>query len=189
MSYDRFEEDWNGIPASEVRKNTPSQNLFGRHERHIAPEPTPAPEPVPKPEPVPETEPAPNKESRFIPKRYRKRPASKKKATFISSACCEWKSQAAKLPKSAILAGDVIWHKAGLERDKFVKEGRPESVPLELRSHLRKQLGVSASQMSRGIEALVNAGLVERLEKRPGKSQVVVLINVWLKKQREENEK
>ena len=70
-----------------------------------------------------------------------------------------------------------------------MKEGRPESVPLELRSHLRKQLGVSASQMSRGIEALVNVGLVERLEKRPGKSQVVVLINVWLKKQREENGK
>ena len=173
MSYDRFEDDWNGIPASEVKKSTPSQNLFGRNEHHITPEPAPAPE----------------EESRFISGRYRKRPASKKKATFISSACCEWKAQAAKLSKSAILAGDVIWHKAGLERDKFVKEGRPESVPLELRSHLRKHLGVSASQISRGIEALVNAGLVERLEKRPGKSQVVVLINVWLKKQREENGK
>ena len=173
MSYNCFEKDWNGIPTSEVERNNPSGNLFGRNGRHIAPDPAPAPK----------------EESRFIPERYRKRPASKKKATFISSSCCEWKSQAAKLPRSAILAGDVIWHKAGLERDKFVKEGRPESVPLELRSHLRKQLGVSASQMSRGIEALVNVGLVERLEKRPGKSQVVVLINVWLKKQREENGK
>lgn len=168
MSYDRFEEDWNGIPASEVGRNNPAGNLFGRSRNQIPPSP------------------APKEESRFIPNQYRQRPASEKKPTFIQSPCCEWKAQAAKLTKSAILAGDVIWHKAGLEKDKFVKEGRPESKPLRLNSHLRKRLNVSPSQMSRGIKALEEAGLLRRLETTPGKLQVVVLINVWLIRQRDE---
>ncbi len=169
MFYDRFEEDWNGIPASEVERNNPAGNLFGRSRNQIPPSL------------------APKEKSYVIPNRYQKRPASEKKPTFIQSPCCEWKAQAAKLSKSAILAGDVIWHKAGLEKDKFVKEGRSESVPLKLNSHLRKRLGVSATQMSRGIRALEETGLLRRLETTPGKLQVVVLINVWLIKQRAEN--
>ncbi len=70
-----------------------------------------------------------------------------------------------------------------------VKERRPESKPLKLNSHLRKRLNVSPSQMSRGIKALEKAGLLRRLEMTPGKLQVVVLINVWLIRQRVENEK
>ena len=170
MSYDRFEEDWNGIPASEVERNNPSGNLFGRNRNQIPPSP------------------AAKEESHFIPNQYRQRPASEKKPTFIQSPCCEWKAQAAKLTKSAILAGDVIWHKAGLEKDKFVKERRPESKPLKLNSHLRKRLNVSPEQMSRGIKSLEEAGLLRRLEKTRGKLQVVVLINVWLIRQKEEYE-
>ncbi len=166
MSYDRFEDDWNGIPAPMVDRTNPSKNLFNRNKNDPQPEPTP------------------KDKSRYVPSRYRKRPASQKKATFISSACCEWKAQAAKLSKAAYLAGDVIWHKAGLEKDNFVKEDRPESKPLKLNVHLRKRLGVSAWQMSRGIKALEKAGLLRRLETRPGKLQEVVLINVWQKKQR-----
>ena len=170
MSYDRFEEDWNGIPASEVEGNNPSGNLFGRNRNQIPPSP------------------AAKEESHFIPNQYRQRPASEKKPTFIQSPCCEWKAQAAKLTKSAILAGDVIWHKAGLEKEKFVKEGRPESKPLTLNAHLRKRLNVSPSQMSRGIKALEEAGLLRRLEMTRGKLQVVALINVWLIRQKEEYE-
>ena len=168
MSYDRFEEDWFDIPEPEKDENSPSGKLPDKPKNYPPPEPTP------------------NDKSRYVPSRYRKRPASQKKATFISSACCEWKAQAAKLSKSAIIAGDVIWHKAGLEKDNFVKEGRPESKPLKLNVHLRKRLGVSDTQMSRGIKALEKAGLVRRLETRPGKLQVVVLINVWLIKQKYE---
>lgn len=170
MSYDRFEDDWNGIPAPMVDRTNPSKNLFNRNKNDPPPEP------------------APKDKSRYVPSRYRKRPASQKKATFISSACCEWKAQAGQLKRSAILAGDVIWHKAGLEKDNFVKEGRSESKPLKLNVHLRKRLGVSDTQMSRGIKALEKAGLVRRLETRPGKLQVVVLINVWLIKQQTESE-
>ena len=168
MSYDCFERKWNDVPASEVERNNPSGNLFGRNQTQISPTP------------------APKEESLFIPNQYRERPASEKKPTFIQSPCCEWKAQAAKLTKSAILAGDVIWHKAGLEKEKFVKEGRPESKPLMLNAHLRKRLNVSPSQMSRGIKALEEAGLLRRLEMTPGKLQVVVLINVWLIRQRDE---
>ena len=168
MSYDCFEQDWNGIPASEVERNNPSGNLFRGNRNQIPPPP------------------APKEESPSISNQYRQRPASEKKPTFIQSPCCEWKAQAAKLTKSAILAGDVIWHKAGLEKDKFVKEGRPESKPLKLNAHLRKRLNVSPSQMSRGIKALEEAGLLQRLEMTPGKLQVVVLINVWQKRQQDE---
>ena len=168
MSYNCFEQDWNGIPAAEVERNNPTGNLFGGNQNRIPPPP------------------APKEESLSISNQYRQRPASEKKPTFIQSPCCEWKAQAAKLTKSAILAGDVIWHKAGLEKDKFVKEGRPESKPLKLNAHLRKRLNVSPSQMSRGIKALEEAGLVQRLEMTPGKLQVVVLINVWQKRQRDE---
>ena len=65
-----------------------------------------------------------------------------------------------------------------------MREGRLESNPLKLNVHLRKRLGVSAWQMSRGIKSLEKAGLLRRLETRPGKLQQVVLINVWQKKQR-----
>ena len=168
MSYDRFEDDWNGVPAPMVDRINPTENLFNRNKND------------PPPEPIPDDK------SRFVPRQYTKRPASQRKATFISSANCEWKAQAAKLSKAAYLAGDVIWHKAGLEKDNFVKEGRSESNPLKLNVHLRKRLGVSAWQMSRGIKALEKAGLLRRLETRPGKLQVVVLINVWLIKQKYE---
>ena len=181
MSYDRFEEDWFDIPDPEEDENSPSGKSPDKPKNDRSPDPAP--------EPTPEPAPAPEEESRFIPERYRQRPASKKNPTFILSPCCEWKAQAAKLSKSAILAGDVIWHKAGLEKDKFVKEGRTESKPLKLNSHLRKRLNVSSTQMSRGIKALEGAGLLRRLEMTPGKLQVVVLINVWLIRQRVENEK
>ena len=171
MSYDRFEEDWNGIPAVEVERNNPSENLFGENQNRI---PTP---------------PAPKEESPSISNQYRQRPASEKKPTFIQSPCCEWKAQAAKLTKSAILAGDVIWHKAGLEKDQFVKDGRPESKPLKLESHLRKRLGVENWTMSRGIKELEKAGLLRRIEKPSGVLREVVLINVWLIRQRDEHEK
>ena len=163
MSYDRFEEDWFDIPDPEEDENSPSGKSPDKPKNDRSPDP--------------------------VPERYRQRPASKKNPTFILSPCCEWKAQAAKLSKSAILAGDVIWHKAGLEKDKFVKEGRTESKPLKLNSHLRERLNVSSTQMSRGIKALEGAGLVRRLEMTPGKLQVVVLINVWLIRQRVENEK
>lgn len=169
MSYESFEGLWNGIPISTVDRANLHENESHRLNMHDSPAP------------------APKEKNHFAPERYQKRPASEKKPTFILSLCCEWKAQAAKLTKSAILAGDVIWHKAGLEKDKFVKENRPTSVPLKLNSHLRKRLGVSATQMSRGIRALEEAGLLRRLETTPGKLQVVVLINVWLIKQRAEN--
>ena len=166
MSYDRFEEDWNGVPAPMVDRSTSSKNLFNQKKTRANPSSS-------------------SKRGKpYVPKRYRPSPPSQKKPTYISSVCCEWKSQAAKLPKSAILAGDVIWHKAGLEKDNFVKDGRVESHPLKLNSHLRKRLNVSSTQMSRGIKSLEKAGLVRRIELRPGKLQEVVLINVWQKKQR-----
>jgi hypothetical protein len=118
-------------------------------------------------------EPTPKQKSRVVPERYQQRPASQRKAKFIAFTCCEWKSQAGKLSKSAIRAGEVIWYAAGLEKDKFMKEGKTESKPLKLHAHLRKHLDVSPWQMSRGITALEKAGLVRRLETRPGKLQEV----------------
>ena len=168
MPYDRFEEEWNGVPAPMVDRSDSSKTLF--NQKNSA-GPSSAP-----------------KNNRYIPKKYQPRPPSEKKPTYISSVCCEWKSQAAKLPKCAILAGDVVWHKAGLEKDTFVKERRAESRPLKLNSHLRKRLNVSSTQMSRGIKSLEEAGLLRRLEKTRGKLQVVVLINVWLIRQKEEHE-
>ena len=169
MSYDRFEEEWNGIPANMVDSTAAPGNLFNASKKepaHVS---------------------APKDQSCYVPERYRQRPASKRKATFIRSINCEWNAEAAKLPKSALLAGDVIWHKAGLEKDNFMREGRLESNPLKLNVHLRKRLGVSAWQMSRGIKSLEKAGLLRRLETRPGKLQVVVLINIWLVRQRYES--
>ena len=168
MPYDRFEEDWNDIPLPPAGIDTPIETLFGNNGKHQPPAP------------------APQEESGVTPERYRQRPASEKKATFIRYICCEWLAQAAKLRKSAILAGYVIWHKAGLEKETFVKDGSPESRPLTLNAHLRKRLDVSPCQMSRGIRALEEAGLLRRLETRPGKLQVVVLINVWLIRQQTE---
>ena len=170
MSYDRFEDDWNGIPAPMVDRTNPSKNLFNRNKNDPPPEPTP------------------KQKSRGVPERYQQRPASQRKAKFIAFTCCEWKSQAGGLSKSAIRAGEVIWYAAGLEKDKFMKEGKTESKPLILHAHLRKHLNVSPWQMSRGITALEKAGLVRRLEKRPGKLQEVVLINVWLIRQKTESE-
>ncbi len=171
MSFDAFENAWFDMPDPEENKNSSYGNFSN------------TPKNVPSPEPIPV------EKTRYVPERYRQRPASEKKPTFIQSPCCEWKAQAAKLPKSAILAGDVIWHKAGLEKDQFVKDGRPESKPLKLESHLRKRLGVENWTMSRGIKELEKAGLLRRIEKPSGVLREVVLINVWLIRQRDEHEK
>ena len=171
MSLDAFENAWFDIPETEENRTSISGNFSNR------------PKNVPFPEPIPE------EKARYVPERYRQRPASEKKPTFILSPCCEWKAQAAKLKRCAILAGDVIWHNAGLEKDQFVKDGRPESKPLKLESHLRKRLGVENWTMSRGIKELEKAGLLRRIEKPPGVLREVVLINVWLIRQRDEHAK
>ena len=171
MSFDPFENSWADVPDPEENRTSSSENFSS------------TPENVPSPEPIPV------EKTRFVPERYRQRPASEKKPTFILSPCCEWKAQAAQLKRCAILAGDVIWHKAGLEKDQFVKDGRPESKPLKLESHLRKRLGVENWTMSRGIKELEKAGLLRRIEKPSGVLREVVLINVWLIRQRDEHEK
>ena len=59
--------------------------------------------------------------------------------------------------------------------------------PRKLTSNLTGRT-IQLSLSPRGRKALEKAGLVRRLETRPGKLQVVVLINVWLIKQRTESE-
>ena len=90
----------------------------------------------------------------------------------------EWIARATALRKPALPIGMGLWREAGLVRDNFLTDGRPHSNPIRVASKIRKKLGMSTSQMSRGLRALANAGLVTILKGGPGRCPVVTITNL-----------
>jgi hypothetical protein len=105
----------------------------------------------------------------------------KTKAPFIKGPLCrEWIVRALLLRKSAIAVGLGLWLRAGLEKDDFIRGRRAESVRLRVDRRLKKQIGVTPSQCSRGIFALEAAGLIRVVKGGAGRCPVVVIVNLQI---------
>ena len=90
----------------------------------------------------------------------------------------EWVARASRLRKPALVIGVALWREVGLANDEFLRKRLPESAPITVRSSVRKKMGMSTAQMSRGIHALADAGLIEILTGGVGRVPVVVIRNV-----------
>lgn len=90
----------------------------------------------------------------------------------------EWIARATALRKPALPIGLGLWREAGLVKDNFLKDGRPHSTPIRVASKIRKRLRMSTSQMSRGLRALADGGLITILKGGPGRCPVVTITNL-----------
>jgi hypothetical protein len=81
------------------------------------------------------------------------RPARRRDETFLAGgAPMWWLERANALSKAALATGVALWFAYGLRR------GRPG--PITLNAAVRKQMGLSNDQASRGLHDLVRGGLV-----------------------------
>jgi hypothetical protein len=100
---------------------------------------------------------------------------------FIKGPLCrEWFIQAARLPKSAIKVGLALWFKAGVEKDDFIRGGRAESLPIRVDRGLKRRFEISPPQLSRGLHALLRAGLIRIVKGGAGRCPVVVIVNLQI---------
>ena len=81
------------------------------------------------------------------------RPARRRDETFLAGgAPMWWLARANALSKAALATGVALWFAYGLRR------GRPG--PITLNAAVRKQMGLSNDQASRGLHDLAREGLV-----------------------------
>lgn len=90
----------------------------------------------------------------------------------------EWTVRAAHQKKPALMIGVALWREVGLAKDCFLQKGLACSQPIKVRSSIRKKMGMSTSQMSRGIRALAAAGLIVILKGGVGRLPIVAIRNV-----------
>lgn len=109
--------------------------------------------------------------------------SSQRRATapFIKGPLCrEWFVRAMRLRKPAVMAGLALWFKAGVTKDEFLRAKRAESLPIRVDRGLKKSFAISPSQMSRGLHALAEEGLIVIAKGGAGRCPVVVIINVQI---------
>lgn len=107
--------------------------------------------------------------------------AQRRTQAFLKGPVCqEWLRRASKAGPAALVLGLALWAKAGLEKDNFFKEQSGESRPIEIRSAVKKLMKISASQCSRGLEALRKAGLVRVIKGGRGRCPSVTIVNIFV---------
>ena len=100
---------------------------------------------------------------------------------FVKGPLCrEWFVRAAGLRKAAVVAGMALRFRVGVTKDHFLREKRAESNAIRVDRGLKKAFGISSSQLSRGLNALANAGLIVILKGGAGRCPVVVIVNVQI---------
>jgi predicted transcriptional regulator len=85
-----------------------------------------------------------------------------------------------RLRKPAVATGLALWFKAGVTKDDFLREKRAASRTIRVDRGLRKSFGISASQLSRGLHALADAGLIRIAKGGAGRCPIVVIVNIQI---------
>jgi hypothetical protein len=107
----------------------------------------------------------------------------KTKAPFIMGPLCrEWIVRALSLGNPAIAVGLGLYHRAGFEKDDFIRGRRTESLPMRVDRRLKQQFCITPSQCSRGISALKAAGLIRVVKGGAGRCPVVAIVNIQPKR-------
>ena len=171
MTYDCFENDWDDVeeaygeeflaeeyPPADVDDPLPPQEISLTVDEST----TPALSPIPG------------------------QPFSKSKRTdrpFIKGPLCrEWVVRALRLRKPALKVGLALYFRAGVLKDDFIRGRRAESRPIRCDRSMKKSFEITPSQLSRGLQALQEAGLILILKGGPGRCPVVVIINTQIER-------
>jgi len=102
---------------------------------------------------------------------------------FIKGPLCrEWIVRASLLRKPALKVGLALYFKAGVLRNDFIRRKQAESRPIRCDRSLKTAFKISSSQLSRGLQALQEAGLILILKGGPGRCPVVVIINTQIER-------
>lgn len=102
-------------------------------------------------------------------------------APFVKGPLCrQWFVRAMRLRKPAVMAGLALWFKAGVTKDEFLRAKRAESLPIRVDRGLKKSFEISPSQMSRGLHALAEEGLIVITKGGAGRCPVVAIVNVQI---------
>ena len=103
------------------------------------------------------------------------------KEPFVKGPICrEWIVRASLLAKPALKIGMALYFKAGVRQDDFIRGKRAESVSIKCDRSMKKNFKISPSQLSRGLHALQNAGLIHIHKGGRGRCPVVSIINIQI---------
>ena len=102
---------------------------------------------------------------------------------FIKGPLCrEWVVRALALRKPAVKVGLALYFKAGVLKDDFIRGRRAESRPIRCDRSMKKSFDITPSQMSRGLQALQDAGLILIVKGGAGRCPEVVIINIQVER-------
>lgn len=171
MTYDCFENDWDDVEEAGSDDFLPEE-----------PSPTEADNPLRPQEFAPTID--ESTMSALSPTSVP--PVSKSKRTdrpFIKGPLCrEWVLRALALRKSALRVGIALYFKAGVQKDDFIRGRRAESRPIRCDRSMKKSFDITPSQMSRGLQALQDAGLILIVKGGVGRCPEVVIINIQVER-------
>jgi hypothetical protein len=183
MSIDHFDEgfdDIDKVKAEIAAWPTPEPDS----EYEFEPEPEPADyEEEPADEPPLSREPhrGPLGARQTADSRIKQRGQPKSDLPFIKGPIClEWIVGAMALRKPAVMVGLALWFKAGCDFDDFIRGKRVESIPIRVDRGVKTRFQISASQLSRGLHALEQAGLIRVVKGGAGRCPVVVIRNIQI---------
>lgn len=84
------------------------------------------------------------------------------------------------LKKPAVMVGIALWFKAGCKFDDFVRGKRAESIQIRVDRGVKRRFQITSSQLSRGLHALEQAGLIKIVKGGAGRCPVVVIRNIQI---------
>jgi hypothetical protein len=96
----------------------------------------------------------------------------------MGPVCAQWMTRAINASSAAGQVGLALWQEAGLNKDRFLRDGLPRSGNIRVHSNLRRRRGLGRSTVSRGIKALAKVGLITVVNQGPGKQPTVVIQNI-----------
>jgi len=104
-------------------------------------------------------------------------------APFIKGPLCrEWIVRASRLRKPALIVALALYFRAGVVKDDFIRRKQAESRPIRCDRSMKKAFGISPSQMSRGLQALREAGLIVVIKGGAGRCPVVAIVNIQVER-------
>lgn len=102
---------------------------------------------------------------------------------FVKGPLCrEWIVRASRLRKPALIVALALYFRAGVVKDDFIRRKQAESRPIRCDRSMKKAFGISPSQMSRGLQALREAGLIVVIKGGAGRCPVVTIVNIQVER-------
>ena len=163
MTFDRTEDHWNDIDADshdELLQESSACSSFGDTTQSLRPS---------------------SSGDSVNPPRHGRDLKKQTERPFVKGPICrDWIVRASILQKTALRVGLALYFKAGVRKDDFIRGKRAESVFIKCNRSMKTNFKISPSQLSRGLHALQNAGLIHIHKGGRGRCPVVSIINIQI---------